>query len=405
MNLFIIIRVAYRALGRNKMRSVLTMLGIIIGVAAVIAMVSIGQGARSSVQAQIASLGTNVLMVFPDHTTQSGVRGGMGTLANLLEDDAKAIAEECPSVAAVSPQVRTSTQVVFGDQNWNTGVQGVSPEFVQIRDWPIESGSFFTDSDVRGAAKVAVLGKTVTDYLFGGQDPIGQIVRIKKLPFKVVGVLARKGGAASGADQDDIVIVPYTSAQKKLLGHRHFGIILVSAVNRNLIPQAQQEITDLLRQRHRIPSDADDDFTIRSQSDIAATAEATSKVMTILLGSIASVSLLVGGIGIMNIMLVSVTERIREIGIRMAVGARGRDILFQFLVEAVVLSTFGGILGILLGMVSSKVISSLAHWPTLIAANSVLLAFLFSGIVGIFFGFYPAQKAARLDPIEALRYE
>jgi putative ABC transport system permease protein len=400
-----IIKIAYRALNRNKMRSSLTMLGIIIGVGAVIAMVGIGQGARKMVDAQIASLGDNLLTIFPGSHTAGGVREGAGSVTRLTEDDAKAIALNCPAVSKISPVVRTGAQVVAGNLNWGTQIQGYSPDFVSIRSWQVTSGNFFTDQDVRGATKVCVLGKTVADNLFPDQDPVGQIVRIKKLPFRVIGVMAKKGQNAFGQDQDDIILVPYTTAQKKLIGVTYVNSIIASAKDRTEIDLASDQITQLLRQRHKIQSGEADDFTVRSQLDIASVAGSTSQVMTILLGAIASVSLIVGGIGIMNIMLVSVTERTREIGIRMAVGAKSKDILTQFLVESIVLSLIGGIIGILLGVTSSEIISGVLHWPIYISLPAVALAFFFSGFVGIFFGFYPARKASLLDPIEALRYE
>jgi putative ABC transport system permease protein len=400
-----IIKVAYRALNRNKMRSSLTMLGIIIGVGAVIAMVGIGQGAKKMVDAQISSLGDNLLTVFPGSHTAGGVREGAGSVTRLTEDDAKAIIQSCPAVSKISPVVRTSAQVVAGNLNWGTQIQGYSPDFVDIRSWPVSSGTFFTDQDVRGATKVCVLGKTVVDNLFPDQDPVGQIIRIKKLPFRVIGVMSTKGQNAFGQDQDDIILVPYSTAQKKLVGTSYVNAIIASATDRTEINLASDQITQLLRQRHKIQPGEGDDFTVRSQLDIASVAGSTSSVMTILLAAIASVSLIVGGIGIMNIMLVSVTERTREIGIRMAVGARGKDILTQFLIESIVLSLFGGIIGILLGVISSKVISGVLHWPIFISPPAVAIAFFFSGFVGIFFGFYPARKASMLDPIEALRYE
>jgi len=400
-----ILKVAYRALTRNKMRSSLTMLGIIIGVGAVIAMVGIGQGAKRMIDSQISSLGDNLLTVFSGSHFHGGVRGGAGSATDLTADDAQAILDYCPAVAKVSPMVRTGAQVVAGNLNWATSIEGYGPDFISIRSWPLSSGSFFTEQDVRGATKVCVLGKTVVDELFAGQDPVGEIVRINKLPFRVIGVLSSKGQNAFGRDQDDLVIVPYTTAQKKIMGITHIQSIMVSAKDRTMMDAAEQQITALLRQRHKIMPGQDDDFTVRSQLDIASVAGSTSGVMTILLGAIASVSLIVGGIGIMNIMLVSVTERTREIGLRMAVGAKGRDILVQFLVEAVVLCLSGGIIGILLGAGSSEVISGVLHWPVYISIPAVALAFFFAAFVGIFFGFYPARKASLLDPIEALRYE
>jgi putative ABC transport system permease protein len=400
-----ILKVAYRALGKNKMRSGLTMLGIIIGVAAVIAMVGIGQGAKQMVNDQISSLGENLLNVFPGSQQAGGVRFGAGTRTNLTDDDANAIKANCPAIQWVSPVVRAGAQVVAGNQNWATSVQGYSPDFPYIRSWPIEEGAFFTDQDVRGATKVCVLGQTVVDNLFPGEDPVGQIIRVNKLPFRVIGVLARKGQNAFGQDQDDIVIAPYTTVLRKLSRMDHINYIMASAVSKDKMDAATQQITQLLRQRHKIMPGQDDDFTVRSQLEIAQAVNSTSTVMSILLGAIASVSLIVGGIGIMNIMLVSVTERTREIGIRMAVGARGRDIMMQFLTESIVLSVIGGVAGILLGIISSKLITAVLHWPIFTSAVAVALAFFFSGFVGVFFGFYPARKAAYLDPIEALRYE
>jgi len=405
MRYFQILRVAYRALFRNKMRSSLTMLGIVIGVGAVIAMLAIGQGAKKMVNDQIASLGDNLLNVFPGSFQSGGVRAGAGTMTSLTEDDVKAIKENCPAVLRISPVVRTGAQVVAGNLNWATSIQGYSPDFIFIRSWPLASGAFFTDQDVRGSTKVCVLGKTVVDNLFPDQDPVGEIIRINKLPFRVLGVLSPKGQTGFGHDQDDVIIVPYTTAQKKIMGITRINSIIASAADRTQIDLAEEQITTLLRQRHRIQPGQDDDFTVRSQLDIASAAGSTSQIMTILLGAIASISLIVGGIGIMNIMLVSVTERTREIGIRMAVGAKSRDILTQFLVESMALSFMGGILGIILGVLSSQLISILLRWPIYTSALSIVLSFLFAGFVGVFFGFYPARKASLLDPIEALRYE
>ncbi len=405
MNIINILKVAMRSLGRNKLRSFLTMLGIIIGVGAVIAMMAVGEGAQYSIQQQIASLGTNVLLIFPGSTNQGGIRIGLGSRTSLTPGDLEAIQTQCPSVAAATAQVRTGAQIVFGEQNWGTSVLGANPSYFTIRSWPLSLGQYFTDADVRGATKVCVLGQTVVDNLFQGGNPVGATIRIKKMPFKVVGVLEPKGQSAQGSDQDDIIIAPYTTVQKKLMGVTFLGIIMVSAVSDQAMVDAQNQITELLRVRHKIQPWEDNDFTVRSQTEIANTAQATTQVLTILLASIASISLLVGGIGIMNIMLVSVTERTREIGIRMSIGARSRDILYQFLIEAVVLSMAGGALGVLIGIVSSDIISALANWPTLVSPVSVGLAFLFAAAVGIFFGFYPARKAAILNPIDALRYE
>jgi putative ABC transport system permease protein len=405
MKIYNILLSAFRALQRNKMRSFLTMLGIIIGVAAVIAMLAIGQGAEYSVQQTINALGTNVLIVFPGSQQQSGVRAGAGTMTTLSEDDAAAIQRECPAVAFVSPGSRAGGQVIAGNLNWGTSIEGTGSDYLEIRKWSIEYGEFYSDQDVKASAKVCVLGKTVADALFPESSPVGQTVRIRNVPCKVVGVLSKKGQNAMGQDQDDIILAPYTTVIRRLTHWAFLRQILVSATSPSNISVAQQQITEVLRMRHKIaPYDADD-FTIRNQTDLAATATATSEILTVLLASIASVSLLVGGIGIMNIMLVSVTERTREIGIRMSVGARGRDILTQFLIEALVLSLLGGISGILLGVGGSSAISSFAKWPTIITAFSIILSFGFSIAIGIFFGFYPARKAALLNPIEALRYE
>jgi len=400
-----LLRVGVQALSRNRMRSGLTVLGIVIGVAAVIATLAIGQGARAAVQAQIRALGANTLTVLPGTITASGARSGMGSTTTLTPDDAVAIKAECPAIEAVAPAVRTVAQVVFGNMNWSTAIQGTTPEFVFVRQWPVANGVFITDSDVRGAAKVCVLGQNVAQQLFAGADPVGQTVRIKDMPFRVVGVLTAKGGQGFGGNQDDIVIVPITTVQRKLMAITYVQSIAVSAVGEKEVNDASSQITDLLRQRHRIRADADADFFIFTQQEIANSAEATSKVMTLLLASIAAVSLLVGGIGIMNIMLVSVTERTREIGIRRAIGARRRDILMQFLVESAFLALAGGALGVALGIGAAVLITQFARWPTLIQPAAVALAFGFASVVGVFFGFYPAHRASRLDPVDALRYE
>ena len=405
MNVLMVFKIAGRALARNTMRSVLTMLGIIIGVAAVIAMVAVGQGAKAQIESQIASIGSNLLMVFPGSTTQGGVHAGSGSVTTLTADDAEAIQKELSSVRLAAPSLRNVAQVVSANQNWSTAVTGSSPDYFVVRDWSFESGGSFTQSDYDGATKVAVVGKTVATNLFGSQNPVGQIIRIQNVPFKVVGLLSPKGQSAMGQDQDDTVIVPLSTLQKRITGVTYVQAIMVSANSPEETVTAEGEIQRLLHQRHHIPPGQDDDFTVRNMTDIAAAAEASSQIMTLLLGSIASVSLIVGGIGIMNIMLVSVTERTREIGIRMAVGARSRDILLQFLVEAVVLSLAGGLLGVILGVTSSRIISAFVHWPTIISLGSILLASFFSVAIGVFFGLYPARRAASLDPIEALRYE
>jgi putative ABC transport system permease protein len=398
-------RIALRALGRNKLRAFLTMLGIIIGVGAVIAMVAIGEGAKATIRAQIASLGTNVLIVLPGTATQGGVRTGSGGVNTLVDGDAKAIAQEIRAVAFASPALRRPEQIVAGNLNWSTLTQGVAPEFQQIREWQVAEGRFLHEGDMESAAKVAVLGQTVVSQLFGNDDPIDAVIRIRNIPFRVIGVLAPKGQTSQGTDQDDTIMMPYTTMQKRLMRITWLQSIVVSAVSAERVQEAQEQIAALLRQRHRIGPDRDDDFMIRNLSDIAEAASTSAGVMAVLLGSVASISLLVGGIGIMNIMLVSVTERTREIGIRMAVGARSRDIMLQFLVEAVVMAATGGGIGILLGIGSSELLKFWAQWPTLVSPAIVAVAFLFSGAVGVFFGFYPAKKAAGLDPIEALRYE
>lgn len=406
MNLEDIILSAYHSIKSNPMRSFLTILGIIIGVAAVIAMVAVGQGAQYSVQKQIESLGTNVLVVFPGAPTQSGrVRMEVGFSSRLTVEDVEAIKNQCDAVAYVTPVVRTMSQVIYGNNNWRTGIYGVNTDYFQIRAWGLSAGSYFTEQDVKAGAKVCVIGQTVKNALFGDEDPIGKIIRIRDVPVKVVGVLEPKGQNVMGQDQDDIIVAPYTTVMTRLSRFFFIGSILVSAVSQNLIPVAQQQITQVLREKHKIQPWQEDDFTVRTQTEIASTAQETSRIMTILLGSIASVSLIVGGIGVMNIMLVSVTERTREIGIRISVGARKRDILFQFLLEAVVLTVTGGIFGIILGVLISRVISGFAGWPVFISVGAILLAFGFSAAVGIFFGFYPARKAANLNPVEALRYE
>ena len=404
------IRIALRALTVNRTRSALTMLGIIIGVAAVIAMVGVGAGATARIQAQIQSIGSNLIMVSPGSLSSNGVRLGSGAMASLTEDDATAIAAECPSVSAVSPTVRGGVQVVYGNSNWATNAQGVTPDYMTIRDATMLYGQFFTAEDVDAAAKVAVLGETVAQNLFGDSDPTGQVVIIKNVPFTVAGVLTPKGQSPTGQDQDDVILLPISTAMQKVIGvnkanARAVSSLMVQAIGPQAMDQALQEVTALLRERHRILPGLDDDFTVRNLTEVFAAQETSAQVMSILLGAIASVSLIVGGIGIMNIMLVSVTERTREIGLRQAVGAKTRDILSQFLVEAVTLSLLGGIIGIVVGLTASLLISHFAQWSTKVSPLSVLMAFVFSALVGVFFGYYPARKAAFLDPIEALRYE
>jgi putative ABC transport system permease protein len=407
MDLLSIIRVAFRALQRNKMRAALTMLGIIIGVSAVVAMVSIGQGAQAAVQAQIDSIGTNLLFVSAGAQNVGGVRSGTGDSGTntLTVEDLDAIKREVPSVAMVTPSVNTRGQLVAGNANWNTQIQGVSEQFPDIRKWAVGRGEFFSDSDVRTAARVLVIGQTIADNLFAGGDPVGQTIRVQNLPFQVVGVMARKGQDQQGRDQDDIAFTPYTTVQNKILGSPRVQIAFVSAVSADATYTAQDQITDLLRQRHKLGPNELNDFTVRNMSDIAEAANETNSTMTLLLACIAGVSLLVGGIGIMNIMLVSVTERTREIGIRMAIGARSSAVRSQFLIESVVLSVTGGLFGIVLGVAVSLGIPRMLGWPTLISSMAIVGSVIFSVAVGVFFGYYPARKAASLDPIEALRYE
>jgi putative ABC transport system permease protein len=401
----IAMRIAHRALRRNRLRSALTMLGVIIGVAAVIAMLAIGQGAQAALRAQIASLGAYTLVVQPGSTTQSGVRYGWGSRTTLRVADVQAVLKECPAVAYATPILRGGFQVVYTNQNWPTAVQGTGIEYPIIREWAMAAGEWFTSQDLDAASKVAVLGHTVRAMLFGSVDPVGQVMQMNNIPFRVIGVLEPKGQSAWGQDQDDMIFIPYTTMQKKVWRATHIHSILAAAGSSAELPQAIEQITTLLRQRHRLQPWQENDFSIQPLADMAAAEEESTRVMTLLLGSIASISLLVGGIGIMNIMLVSVTERTREIGIRLAVGAKQKDILWQFLVEALLLSLSGGVVGIVLGIAGSQLVSSTAGWPLLVSWGAVALAFVFAGVVGIFFGFYPARKAAQLDPIQALRYE
>jgi putative ABC transport system permease protein len=407
MDLIAIIKIAGRALARNKMRSALTMLGIIIGVGAVIAMVGVGQGASQQVQERIAAMGSNVLFVSAGTLTRGGQHLGWGATKSLIYEDRQAIMRECPSVQAAAATSGSQAQVVFGNDNWFTRVTGTEPEYIEVRAWAMAEGDFFTRNDVDLASNIAVIGETVRQNLFGATDPIGQTIRIKNLPFKVVGLLSPKGQSAGGMgqDQDDTILVPLTTLTKKITGQDWLQNIMVSAVSRDASFSAQQQITALLHDRHRIRPGQDDDFFVRNQADMAEMADQTQSVMTYLLASIASVSLLVGGIGIMNIMLVSVTERTREIGIRMAIGATETDVQRQFLIEAVVLSLIGGAIGILFGVGSSYIITTTLKWAVQISPIAIGVAVIFSMAVGVFFGFYPARKAARLDPIEALRYE
>jgi len=402
------LKIALRALRTNKMRSFLTMLGIIIGISAVIAMMAVGSGASYVISQQIASIGSNIILVLPGSTTSGGLRTGSGGAQTLVSDDVKAIMNECPSVESAAPTTRNAALVVYGNMNWSTIVMGSTPELFGIREWGVVSGRGIEQQDVDSALKVCVIGQTVADNLFGASDPVGKIIRIKKIPFTVIGLLDKKGQSPQGQDQDDAIFVPIKTAQRNLVRTQNpnsVGAIMVKARSEALLGKAEEEIKALLNQRHRITNGKEPDYSTRNLSEILAVAEQSSKAMSLLLGAVASISLIVGGIGIMNIMLVSVTERTREIGIRMAIGARKNDILLQFLTEAVLLTMIGGITGILLGSAGAMIVSNLLSWPTLISIESIVMAFLFSAVVGIFFGFYPARKAALLNPIDALRYE
>ncbi len=409
MSWFMTLRVALRALARNKMRSFLTGLGVVIGVAAVIAMVAIGDGAKARVEATFAAMGSNMLIVMSGSTSGGGAMGGAGTMPSLTWDDLKAIQTELSAVKDAAPIMRASAQVVSDDANWGTSVQGTTPDFLRVRAWPVAQGAAFTDSDVDAGTKVALMGRTVVDKLFGDNaNPVGQIIRIKNIPFTVVGVLAKKGQSPFGMDYDDVILIPDTTFQQKIQGGlKNFipGQILVSAMSADATTRAQSQIKGLLRDRHRLGPDAEDDFTIRNLSEIASAQAEGTKTLTTLLAAIAAVSLLVGGIGIMNIMLVSVTERTREIGVRMAVGARARDIQLQFLVEALTLSVAGGLVGVALGLGLAAWMASAFGWSMLVRPDVILVAVGFSALVGVAFGFWPAVKASRLDPITALRFE
>ncbi len=410
MSFLATLRIALAALRVNKLRSALTMLGIIIGVGAVIAMTAIGAGAQARVEDQIKSLGSNLIIVLPGNLTSGGVRMGFGSQLTLSEDDATALPREIAEIEVAAPQLRGAGQVVYGNSNWSTQILGVTSDYLIAREWPLVSGRAFTAAEQDGAAKVALLGQTVARTLFGESDAVGEIVRIRNVPHEVIGVLDRKGQSMIGQDQDDVALIPISTARKRVLGGRQVHNRNVSSITVKVragadVGQAEQLMRDLLRQRHKLQANQEDDFFVRNLSEVLAAQEASSKVLAILLAAIASVSLVVGGIGIMNIMLVSVTERTREIGLRMAVGARGRDILMQFLVEAVTLSLIGGLVGIVLGAIASVAVGAFAGWRTELGAGSVLLAFGFAAAIGVFFGFYPARKAARLAPIDALRHE
>ena len=405
MNVAILIRLAMQSILKNRTRAMLTMLGIVIGVAAVIVMVAVGYGARSRIREQINNLGTNMIVITPGASTTGGVSQGAQAFATLTLEDAEKIRSQAQTVVAVSPVIVGRSQVIAPGGNWRTAINGVDTDYQVIRDWQTDSGTFFGPEDVRAARSVAVLGRTVAQRIFADSDPVGQEIQIAALRFKVTGVLAPKGQTASGSDSDDVILVPYTTAATRLTGKPRIPQILASAASAGDIPVAQQEIGTLLRESHHITGDDDDDFTVRNQTDLATAAESSTRVMTLLMAAIASISLLVGGIGIMNIMLVSVTERTREIGIRLAIGARGSDVLIQFLVESIVMGVLGGVVGLAFGFASAKVLAHFTGWETVISPLVMIVAVGFSGAVGVFFGFYPARKAAALNPIEALRYE
>ncbi|TDX00018.1 ABC transporter permease [Dinghuibacter silviterrae] len=406
MNAFNLIQIAWRALLRNKLRAFLTMLGIIIGVAAVITMVAIGQGSKQSIQQSIASMGSNMITVRPNSNVAAGARLDATSVQTLTLADVTALQKQAHFVNAVSPGISTKGQTINGSQNWPTTIQGVSPEYLDIREWPLKDGIAFSDDDVNAAAKVCLIGQTVASNLFpGGESPVGKIIRFNAVPFKVIGLLSVKGENAFGQDQDDIVIAPYTTVMKRILSTIYLQNIYAAAVDENSADQAVDEMSQILRASHRLRSTDQDDFQVRSQAELLNTFSSTSQLLTVLLTAIAGISLVIGGIGIMNIMYVSVTERTKEIGLRMSIGARGIDILLQFLLEALLISITGGIIGVILGVTAAKLVTIFLTWPTLVSESSILLSFLVCAVTGIFFGYYPAQKASRLDPIEALRYE
>ena len=408
MNIPNLIRIAFRALQRNKLRAFLTMLGIIIGVAAVIAMVAIGQGSKQSIQNQLSSMGSNMITIRANSnsTVGGGARLESSSLQSLTLDDIKAIEKQANYISAISPAVQSRGQVINGALNWPTQMQGVAPDYLEIRGWKIKEGVAFTDEDVNGAAKVCLVGQTIVDNLFTpGDDPVGKIIRYNKIPIKIIGVLAEKGENAFGSDQDDVILAPYTTVQKRIMAITYIQNIYASAINENSTEPATAEISQILRASHKLTESDEDDFSVRTQAELISTFSSTSELLTVLLTAIAGISLIIGGIGIMNIMYVSVTERTKEIGLRMSIGAKGIDILMQFLIEAILISITGGIIGVLLGIGATKLITSLLSWPTLVSESSILLSFAVCAITGVFFGYYPAQKASRLDPIEALRYE
>jgi putative ABC transport system permease protein len=407
MKIFNLIRIAIKALQRNKLRAFLTMLGIIIGVAAVIAMVAIGQGSKQSIQDQLSSMGSNMITIRPNsnQTVGGGARLDASGLQSLTLDDIKAIQKQATYITAVSPAVQARGQAINSALNWPTTIQGVSPDYLSIRNWPLKDGITFTQEHVNSADKVCLIGQTVVENIFGSEDPVGKIIRFNKIPFKVIGVLGEKGENAFGQDQDDIIIAPYTTVQKRILAIPYIQNIYASAKDENSSALATAEITDILRASHKLKTGDEDDFMVRTQAELINTFSSTSQLLTVLLTAIAGISLVIGGIGIMNIMYVSVTERTKEIGLRMSIGARGIDILFQFLIEAILISITGGIIGVVLGITASRLVTLFLSWPTLVSQSSIMLSFMVCAITGVFFGYYPAQKASRLDPIEALRYE
>ena len=406
MKLINLIRIALRAIRRNKLRSFLTMLGIIIGVGAVIAMIAIGQGSKQSIQSQIAAMGSNMITIRPSGSFQGGARMDVSNVQNLTEVDMVALQKGAENISNVSPLSSARGQAINGAENWTTTLQGVAPEYLSIRSWPLQDGSNFTAQDVRAASKVCLIGQTVAGYLFpNGDDPLGKSIRFRNIPFKIIGVLGKKGENAFGQDQDDVLLTPYTTVQKRIAATIYYQAIFASATNENATTAAVDEIEQVLRSSHHLQRGIDDDFTVRTQAELISTFTSTSKILTVLLAVIAGISLIVGGIGIMNIMYVSVTERTKEIGLRMSIGARGIDILMQFLIEAIVISITGGLIGVALGIAATELVTRFLHWPTLITQSSVLLSFMVCFVTGVFFGYYPALKASRLDPIEALRYE
>jgi putative ABC transport system permease protein len=406
MNILNLIRIAFKALQRNKLRAFLTMLGVIIGVAAVIAMVAIGQGSKQSIQSQLSSMGSNMITILPASNVTGGARLGGSTVNTLTLDDVKALQKQAANISFISPAATSSGQSIFGAFNWPTTIYGVSPSYLDIRQWELTDGIPFSEDDVRASAKVCLIGQTVVANLFpNGENPIGKIIRFNNLPFQVIGVLVAKGQSSFGQDQDDVILAPYTTVQKRILATIYFRTIYASAINESASDAATDEITTILRKTHRLRTSDENDFQVRTMAELITALSSTSNLLTILLTAIAGISLVIGGIGIMNIMYVSVTERTREIGLRMSIGARGIDILMQFLIEAIMISITGGLIGVALGITAAKLITIFLSWPTLVSESSIILSFAVCAFTGVFFGYYPAQKASRLDPIEALRYE